>query len=74
MTARKPPSAPPPAPSKIDPYHELEPIPQPDVQEKLGKGMGMEIVAGGPDELAALMEREIPRWAALVKKSGAKAD
>jgi len=47
---------------------------QPDVQEKLGKGFGMELVAGGPDELAALMAREIPRWAALVKKSGAKAD
>jgi tripartite-type tricarboxylate transporter receptor subunit TctC len=46
---------------------------QPDLQEKLGKTMGMEIVAGGPDELAALMAREIPRWAALVKKSGATA-
>jgi hypothetical protein len=34
----------------------------------------MEIVAGGPEELAALMAREIPRWAALVKKSGASAD
>jgi tripartite-type tricarboxylate transporter receptor subunit TctC len=47
---------------------------QPDVQAKLGQQMGMEIVAGGPDELAALMAREIPRWAALVKKSGASAD
>lgn len=47
---------------------------QPDVQEKLGKTMGMEIVAGGPDELAALMNKEIPRWAALVKKSGASAN
>lgn len=47
---------------------------QPDVQEKLGKTMGMEIVAGGPEELAALMAREIPRWAALVKKSGATAN
>ena len=46
----------------------------PDVQDKLGRQMGMEIVAGGPEELAALMAREIPRWAALVKKSGAKAD
>jgi tripartite-type tricarboxylate transporter receptor subunit TctC len=45
----------------------------PDVQEKLGNTMGMEIVAGGPDELAALMAKEIPRWAALVKKSGASA-
>jgi tripartite-type tricarboxylate transporter receptor subunit TctC len=47
---------------------------QPDVQDKLGRVMGMEIVAGGPDELAALMAREIPRWAALVKKSGASAN
>jgi tripartite-type tricarboxylate transporter receptor subunit TctC len=47
---------------------------QPDVQKKLGQQMGMEIVAGGPEELAALMAREIPRWAALVKKSGASAD
>jgi tripartite-type tricarboxylate transporter receptor subunit TctC len=46
----------------------------PDVQAKLGQQMGMEIVAGGPEELAALMAREIPRWAALVKKSGASAD
>lgn len=44
---------------------------QPDVQEKLGTKMGMELVAGGPQELAALMAKEIPRWAALVKKSGA---
>jgi tripartite-type tricarboxylate transporter receptor subunit TctC len=47
---------------------------QPDVQDKLGKQMGMEIVAGGPEELAALMQKEIPRWAALVKKSGASAN
>jgi len=47
---------------------------QPDVQDKLGRQMGMEIVAGGPEELAALMAREIPRWAALVKKSGATAN
>ncbi|NML46970.1 tripartite tricarboxylate transporter substrate binding protein [Ramlibacter sp. G-1-2-2] len=46
----------------------------PDVQEKLGKQMGMEIVAGSPEDLAALMQKEIPRWAALVKKSGASAN
>jgi tripartite-type tricarboxylate transporter receptor subunit TctC len=46
----------------------------PDMQEKLGKQMGMELVGGGPDELAALMAKEIPRWAALVKKSGATAN
>jgi tripartite-type tricarboxylate transporter receptor subunit TctC len=46
----------------------------PDVQAKLGTTMGMELVGGGPDELAALMGREIPRWAALVKKSGASVE
>lgn len=33
--------------------------------------MGMEIVAGGPDELAALMAKEIPRRAALVNGASA---
>ncbi len=44
---------------------------QPDVQAKLHGQLGMEIVGGTPQELAALMSREIPRWSALVKKSGA---
>jgi len=47
---------------------------QPDVQAKLGGQLGMEIVGGSPEELAALMAREIPRWAARVKKSGATAN
>ncbi|MCW5668008.1 MAG: tripartite tricarboxylate transporter substrate binding protein [Piscinibacter sp.] len=47
---------------------------QPDVQAKLHGQLGMDLVGGTPQELAALMAREIPRWAALVKKSGASAD
>jgi tripartite-type tricarboxylate transporter receptor subunit TctC len=47
---------------------------QPDVQAKLRDQLGMEIVGGSPEELAALMGKEIPRWAALVKKSGASAN
>ena len=43
----------------------------PDVREKLDKQLGMQLVGSTPEELAALMSREIPRWAALVKKSGA---
>jgi tripartite-type tricarboxylate transporter receptor subunit TctC len=43
----------------------------PDVKEKLGNQLGMEIVASTPEELASHMAREIPRWAQLVKKSGA---
>jgi tripartite-type tricarboxylate transporter receptor subunit TctC len=46
---------------------------QPDVIAKLHDQMGMQLVGGSPDELAALMAKEIPRWAALVKKSGASA-
>src|SRR5688572_24061963 len=47
---------------------------QPDVQAKLGGQLGMELVGGTPEQLAALMSKEIPRWAALVKKSGASAN
>ncbi len=43
----------------------------PDVRDKLTAQMGMEVVGSSPQELTALMQREIPRWAELVKKSGA---
>ena len=46
----------------------------PDVKEKLGTSLGMEIVGSTPDELAGHMAKEIPRWAELVKKSGATAN
>ncbi|WP_455281824.1 Bug family tripartite tricarboxylate transporter substrate binding protein [Cupriavidus necator] len=47
---------------------------QPAVQQRLTQQLGMEIVGSTPAELSALMDKEIPRWAALVKKSGARAD
>lgn len=46
----------------------------PEIQDKLGKQLGMELVGSSPQELAELMRREIPRWAELVRKSGAKSD
>ena len=42
-----------------------------EAKDKLEKGISMEIVASSPEELTALMQREIPRWTALIKKSGA---
>jgi tripartite-type tricarboxylate transporter receptor subunit TctC len=45
-----------------------------EVTAQLQNANGMEIVASTPDELAKLMQSEIPRWAELIRKSGAKAD
>jgi len=47
---------------------------QPDVKEKLSGQLAMDIVGSTPEELRDHMAKEIPRWAELVKKSGATAD
>ncbi|KOF52729.1 ABC transporter substrate-binding protein [Achromobacter sp. DMS1] len=49
-------------------------VKEPEVQEKLGKTMGMELVGSTPEELRDLMATEIPRWAEVVRKSGASVD
>ena len=46
----------------------------PETREKMASTMGIEVVASSPADLTKLMQSEIPRWGALVKKSGAKAD
>ena len=46
----------------------------PDVKDKLTNQLGMEVAAGSPEQLAALMQKEIPRWAELIRKSGASAN
>jgi len=45
-----------------------------EVSDMLQSTNGMEVVASQPEALTKLMQAEIPRWAELVKKSGAKAD
>ena len=46
----------------------------PEVKGKLTNQLGMDVVAGSPAQLAALMQKEIPRWGELVRKSGASAN
>jgi len=45
----------------------------PDIMRRLSE-QGVEVIAGTPAELSALMPKEIARWAAVVKASGAKAE
>ncbi len=49
-------------------------VKQPDVKRQLEQTMGMQLVGSTPEELRELMSTEIPRWAELVKASGAQAD
>jgi tripartite-type tricarboxylate transporter receptor subunit TctC len=46
---------------------------QPDVQQRL-TGMGIEIVGSSPDDLARHIRSEIPKWARVIKQSGARVD
>ena len=46
----------------------------PETRSKLETTNGIEIVASTPEDLTKLMQAEIPRWGALVKKSGAQAN
>ena len=44
-------------------------VKDPDVQEKLGKTMGMNLVGSTPGQLQALVDKEIARWADVVKRA-----
>lgn len=46
----------------------------PEVRQKMTQQLGMEVVGSSPPDLAAFMDKEIPRWAELVQKSGATAN
>jgi tripartite-type tricarboxylate transporter receptor subunit TctC len=43
----------------------------PAIRERLAS-QGVDIVAGSPEELSAFLNREIPKWAVVVKASGLK--
>ena len=46
---------------------------QPDVQERF-KGEGGDIVANTPDEFAAFIRKDVPKWSKVVKDAGVKVD
>jgi tripartite-type tricarboxylate transporter receptor subunit TctC len=43
----------------------------PEVREKMA-ATGIEVVGSSPQELTTFMQKEIPRWAELIRKSGAQ--
>ena len=45
----------------------------PDLRAKLAD-LGLEVIGNSPDEFAALIKSEIPKWAKVIKESGIKAD
>jgi len=45
----------------------------PDTRERLAK-IGLEVVASSPQELTEVLERDVPKWGAAVKASGAVAE
>ena len=45
----------------------------PDIRDRFA-ALGGEIIGGTPDEFAAYIKKEIPKWTKVVKDSGARAD
>ena len=45
----------------------------PDMQERLA-ALGVEAIGSTPEHLAAHLKSELPKWAKVVKASGARAD
>jgi tripartite-type tricarboxylate transporter receptor subunit TctC len=49
----------------------IEALGDPDVRRALG-GLGVDIVGDTPEEFGAYIKAEIPKWAAVIKASGAR--
>ena len=51
----------------------LKALAEPDLKTKFAE-LGMEIVGGTPAQLTAIMKADLPKWAKVIKDSGAKLD
>lgn len=62
------------APAIIDRLHRetARILAAPDVRKKLND-LGLDVIGGAPAELAAVIEREIPQWAKVIKQAGIRA-
>ena len=62
-------------PDIIDTLHRavVETLKDPDVQQRLA-ALGVDVAPDSPDEFAAYIKAEIPKWAAIIKASGAKVE
>ena len=47
-------------------------IKTPEVRDKMVAATGIEVVGSSPEDLTKFMQSEIPRWAELIRKSGAQ--
>ena len=62
------------SPAIIDKLHRdtVRILALPDVRRRLNH-LGLDVIGGSPAELAAVIEREIPQWARVIRQAGIKA-
>jgi tripartite-type tricarboxylate transporter receptor subunit TctC len=62
------------APAIIERLHRdtVKVLAAPDVRKKMND-LGLDVIGGSPAEFAAAIERELPRWARVIKQAGIRA-
>ena len=62
------------APAIIERLHRdtVKVLAAPDVRRKMND-LGLDVIGGSPAELAAVIQRELPQWASVIKQAGIRA-